>query len=82
MQIVKELALGVATCALILGLAVGSNALLDRYLAGTDKQATAQGGTACVDAGGAWKNWPWPNVPTLSPPCATPPEPGQPAEKR
>ena len=25
---------------------------------------------ACVGNDGSWKNWPWPNVPTLSPPCA------------
>jgi hypothetical protein len=25
--------------------------------------------TACVDSDGSWKNWPWPNVPTLSPKC-------------
>lgn len=25
--------------------------------------------SACVDADGSWKNWPWPNVPTLSPKC-------------
>jgi len=25
---------------------------------------------ACVGTDGAWKNWPWPNVPTLSPKCA------------
>lgn len=24
---------------------------------------------ACVGDDGAWKNWPWPNVPTLSPKC-------------
>ena len=24
---------------------------------------------ACVDKDGSWKNWPWPNVPTLSPKC-------------
>ncbi len=24
---------------------------------------------ACVDADGSWKNWPWPNVPALSPKC-------------
>jgi hypothetical protein len=24
---------------------------------------------ACVDADGSWKNWPWPNVPMLSPKC-------------
>jgi hypothetical protein len=92
MQIVKELALGLVTCVLILGLAVASNALLDRYLAGPDKQAAAQdgpdkhptpeGGAPCVDAKGSWKNWPWPNVPTLSPPCAAAPESSQPTEKQ
>jgi hypothetical protein len=25
--------------------------------------------SACVDADGSWKNWPWPNVPMLSPKC-------------
>jgi hypothetical protein len=108
MQIAKELALGLGTCVLIVGLAVGSNALLDRYLAGAakqltaqagagkqngadnqataqssaDKQATVPGGTPCVDAKGSWKNWPWPNVPTLSPPCPVAPEPRQPTEKQ
>ena len=82
MQIVRDVALGLGTCALILGLAVTSNALLDRYLAGPDQQATAQGGAACVDAKGSWKNWPWPNVPTLSPPCAAAPEPHRPTEKQ
>ena len=27
------------------------------------------GPSACVEADGSWKNWPWPNVPTLSPKC-------------
>jgi hypothetical protein len=72
MQIVKELALGVATCLLILGLAVASNALLDRHLLGD---------SACVDARGSWANWSWPNVPTLSPPCPSAPEPREPAGK-
>ena len=26
-------------------------------------------GPACVDEDGSWKNWPWPNVPALSPKC-------------
>lgn len=25
--------------------------------------------SACVGADGSWKNWPWPNVPALSPKC-------------
>lgn len=25
--------------------------------------------SACVGDDGSWKNWPWPNVPALSPKC-------------
>ena len=25
--------------------------------------------SACIGWDGSWKNWPWPNVPTLSPKC-------------
>ncbi len=24
---------------------------------------------SCIDTGSRWKNWSWPNVPWLSPPC-------------
>ena len=27
------------------------------------------GPSACVGDDGSWKNWPWPNVPALSPKC-------------
>lgn len=27
---------------------------------------------ACVGEDGSWKNWPWPNVPVLSPKCKKP----------
>ncbi|MBR0710667.1 hypothetical protein [Bradyrhizobium liaoningense] len=33
-------------------------------------QTNGPGPSACVDADGSWKNWPWPNVPALSPKCA------------
>jgi hypothetical protein len=69
MEILKQLALAFATLALILVLAVVSNALVDIYFLRRDAQATAQAGSACVDAKGAWVNWSWPNVPTLSPVC-------------
>jgi hypothetical protein len=69
MTIVKQLALSVATLALILVLAVVSNALVDIYFLRREAQATAQAGSACVDAKGSWVNWSWPNVPTLSPAC-------------
>jgi hypothetical protein len=66
----------VATGALILALSVGSNALLDRYLttpSGVADVATAPAGAPCVDAQGKWVNWPWANVPALSPRCAEQP---------
>ena len=31
--------------------------------------ASDQSRSACVDADGSWKNWPWANVPALSPKC-------------
>jgi hypothetical protein len=37
------------------------------------ERTTAPAGSPCVDANGSWVNWPYPNVPTLSPPCAVPP---------
>ena len=63
MDLIKQLALGAATVVLILGLAVASNAALDRV-------AFARPRGACVDTRGSWRNWPWPNVPTLSPSCS------------
>jgi hypothetical protein len=60
MEMIKQLTLAVATLILVVGLAVASNAMLDRFEFGS---------SACVDARGSWKNWGWPNVPTLSPRC-------------
>lgn len=60
MEIAKQLALAALTLAFILGLALVSNAALDRLQFGDQ---------ACVDDRGAWRNWSWPNVPTLSPRC-------------
>jgi hypothetical protein len=62
----------VAACALIVALAVGSNALLDRYLplqTGGRMIAEAPPGSPCVDDTGKWINWPWSNVPALAPRC-------------
>jgi hypothetical protein len=78
MATLKQLALAGATLVLILVLAVVSNALVDIYFLRRDAQATAQAGSACVDAKGSWVNWSWPNVPTLSPVCPdTTPEPAE-----
>jgi hypothetical protein len=32
--------------------------------------APSNSSTACVSKDGSWKNWPWSNVPMLSPKCA------------
>jgi hypothetical protein len=80
MGIVKQLALAAATCVAILVLAIVSDAALEIYFLRRDAQTAAQAGNACVDTKGSWVNWPWPNVPTLSPPC--PGTTSEPAEKK
>jgi hypothetical protein len=80
MEIVKQLALAAATCVAILFLAIVSDAALEIYFLRRDAQAAAQSGNACVDTKGSWVNWPWPNVPTLSPPC--PGTAAEPTEKK
>jgi hypothetical protein len=43
----------------------------------TDQATTEQpSASPCIDTGSRWKNWSWPNVPWLSPPCKqeTPPK--------
>lgn len=69
-------------------LAKGSSVLLGVIVAGylstsyvdqrfaTAPKTNSPAPSACVGEGGSWKNWPWPNVPTLSPKC---PQAGQPA---
>ena len=68
----NELLLGSAICVVTVGLAFASNVALDRYLPlqlEEKAEATASQGSPCVDAKGSWVNWPWANVPALSPPC-------------
>ncbi len=88
---IKELALAAMILVLILGLSLASNSVLERYLgppadkpaAAADNVAMAPAGSACVDAKGSWVNWPWANVPALSPACpSVPPEPREPEEKK
>ncbi|MGY3031417.1 hypothetical protein ACVIIV_000587 [Bradyrhizobium sp. USDA 4354] len=62
-------------------LAAGSSVFLGVIIAGyvsttyVDQRFAAQPDTsgpapsACVGEDGSWKNWPWPNVPALSPKC-------------
>ena len=35
----------------------------------TDSPSPANGGSPCIEEGGSWKNWPYPNVPMGSPKC-------------
>ncbi|WP_128927928.1 hypothetical protein [Bradyrhizobium guangxiense] len=35
----------------------------------TPAPTIAPAASACVGEDGSWKNWPWPNVPALSPKC-------------
>ena len=76
-----EFAKGSATFLVVIVAGLFSEASLDRYLAAseTDKKtassedAKAPAPTtppaACVGKDGSWKNWPWSNVPILSPKC-------------
>jgi hypothetical protein len=76
-----EFAKGSATFLVVIVAGLFSEAALDRYLAAaeTDKKATSTADTeasapatasaACVGKDGSWKNWPWSNVPILSPKC-------------
>ena len=76
MTIIKAVASAVGALVVVLALAVASNALLDRYLPHMFVAATATGSdevapsaSACIDAKGEKRNWPWPNAPTLWPKC-------------
>ena len=76
-----EFAKGSATFLAVIVAGLLSEAHLDRYLAAseTDKKAASSdsadastpstSSAACVGKDGSWKNWPWSNVPALSPKC-------------
>jgi hypothetical protein len=74
-----EFAKGTTTFAVVIVAGLLSEAYLDRYLAAsaadrkaasTDRaDASAASSAACVRKDGSWKNWPWSNVPILSPKC-------------
>jgi hypothetical protein len=63
-------------CAIVLCVIIAgwlSTAYVDRHLAAREASISREPSDgACVDSEGRWKNWPWPNVPALSPKC--PPE--------
>ena len=63
-----ELASGSATFLVVIVAGFLSTAYVDRQFAAAETVGPTAP-SACVDAGGSWKNWLWPNVPTLSPEC-------------
>ena len=76
-----EFAKGSATFLVVIVAGLLSEAYLDRHFPATemDKKAASSDGTeasapstspaVCVGKDGSWKNWPWSNVPILSPKC-------------
>lgn len=76
-----EFAKGSTTFLVIIVAGLLSEACLDRHLAAseTDKKVASSdsadastpstSSSACVEKDGSWKNWPWSNVPILSPKC-------------
>ena len=71
----SELAKGSATFLVVIVAGFLSEIYLDRHLVTeTNKTAASSESTepspvACVEKDGSWKNWPWSNVPILSPKC-------------
>jgi hypothetical protein len=67
-----EFAKGLATFLVVIAAGSLSTIYVDRHFARTGSDATAATSTtsaACVREDGSWKNWPYPNVPALSPKC-------------
>ncbi len=74
-----EFAKGSATFLVVIVAGWLPETYLDRHLAAAaagkkaasaeSAEAQAAPSTACVAKDGSWKNWPWSNVPILSPKC-------------
>jgi hypothetical protein len=74
-----EFAKGSATFLVVIVAGLLSETYLDRHLAVVEidkkaassdrSEASAPSTSACVGKDGSWKNWPWSNVPILSPKC-------------
>jgi len=73
--------MGSLTFVAVIAAGLLSEKVLDRHFAAAtpDKNLASNGRAeapaqptlpgACVDEDGSWKNWPWSNVPALSPKC-------------
>ena len=69
-----DFAKGSATFLVVIAAGLLSTAYVDRHFAAANTNTSATPATdslssACVGEDGAWKNWPYPNVPALSPKC-------------
>jgi hypothetical protein len=68
-----ELAQGSITFVAVIVAGFISTAYLDRHYATVEagkKTISATSSAACVGKDGSWVNWPWSNVPALSPKCS------------
>ena len=71
---------GLAVFAITIAAAWLSMPYADRHVASVspvkvavpDQAGPQDTAAVCVESDGSYRNWPWPNAPTLSPPC--PPE--------
>ena len=69
-----EFAKGTTTFVVVIVAGLLSEIYLDRHLAAIEAEkkvasAPSTSSAACVEKDGSWKNWPWSNVPILSPKC-------------
>ena len=67
----RDLAQGSSVFLAVIVAGYVSTSYVDQRFAsiGTHAPANGPAPTACVGEDGSWKNWPYPNVPTLSPKC-------------
>jgi hypothetical protein len=74
-----EFGKGTTTFVVVIVAGLLSEAYLDRHLAASeadknvassDRADASTSSAACVGKDGTWKNWPWSNVPILSPKCS------------
>jgi len=63
-----EFAKGATTFLVVIAAGFLSTTYVDRQFA-AHIEAPSASTAACVGEDGGWKNWPWPNVPALSPKC-------------
>jgi hypothetical protein len=66
-----QFAKGSTTFLVVITAGLLSTAYVDRQFAAEAARSEAPSAStaACVSEDGGWKNWPWPNVPALSPKC-------------